>query len=152
MHAKMRIDFIFVTCNALKKHNLNNTCMTKEQAETFARDWIDSFNSHDIDAILAHYAEELEFYSPFIQLLGFNDTGKITNREDLRKYFLIGLKTYPDLNFKLHNVFAGINSCVLYYTSVNGRFAAEVFCVNNSGKAVTVYCNYTNDTSVYKHA
>ncbi len=117
--------------------------MNKHLAEKFAQEWINSWNNHQIDEILSHYADDVEFYSPFIPLLKFNETGIITNKADLKKYFEIGLNTYPDLHFQLHHYFVGIHTLVLYYTSVNGRMAAEVFELNEQGKAVKVYCNYT---------
>lgn len=117
--------------------------MDKQVAEQFAREWINSWNEHNIGAILSHYADSIQFYSPFIPLLKFNETGVITNKDDLKKYFEIGLKTYPDLSFQFHDCFVGINTVVLYYTSVNGRIAAEVFELNEQGKAIKVYCNYS---------
>lgn len=123
--------------------------ITTEHAKQFAEEWIHSWNSHSIDAIMQHYAENIEFHSPFIPLLKFNDTGMICDKQQLKDYFAVGLRSYPDLRFTLHNVFAGINTVVIYYTSVNGRMAAEVFELNANGKAVKVYCNYSMDRPVY---
>lgn len=117
--------------------------MDKQTAETFALEWINAWNTHDITAILSHYSDDVEFHSPFIPLLKFNETGMITGKADLKKYFEIGLNAYPDLHFQFHDCFVGINTLVLYYTSVNGRKAAEVFELNEQGKAVKVYCNYS---------
>lgn len=116
--------------------------MDKQAAEKFAQEWINAWNKHQIDEILSHYADDVEFYSPFIPLLKFNETGIITNKSDLKKYFEIGLNTYADLHFQFHHCFIGIHTLVLHYTSVNGRMAAEVFELNEQGKAVKVYCNY----------
>lgn len=123
--------------------------MTEQQAKTFAEQWIHSWNSGDLDAILEHYGDEIEFYSPMIALLKFNDKGLIRDKKELKAYFQLGLNAYPDLNFKLHNVFAGVNTLVLYYTSVKGRMAAEVFEINDQGKAKRVYCNYSMNHSNY---
>jgi len=121
--------------------------ITTETAKQFALDWINSWNSHNISSIMEHYANDINFYSPFIPLLKFNDTGIITNKEQLKEYFNIGLKAYPDLTFKLHNVFIGIDTVVIYYTSVSGRIASEVFELNENAKAVKVFCNYTSEQS-----
>lgn len=117
--------------------------ISEETAKHFAVQWINAWNSHSIENILEHYDEEIEFYSPLIPLLKFNDEGVIRNKSDLKKYFEIGLKAYPDLNFKFHHCFVGINSVVLHYTSVNGRIAAEVFEFNGKGKVSRVLCNYS---------
>ena len=33
-------------------------------AEEFARDWVESWNSHDLERMLAHYADDFEMTSP----------------------------------------------------------------------------------------
>lgn len=123
--------------------------ITEKQASNFAQDWINSWNSHQLNAIMEHYADEIEFYSPFVPLLKFNGTGLITSKNELARYFKTGLDAYPDLEFKLHNVFTGIDTVTLYYTSVNGRMAAEVFQLNGNGKAKRVFCNYSHHSSSY---
>lgn len=117
--------------------------ITEETAKEFATQWLNAWNSHNIDNILEHYANDIEFYSPLIPLLKFNDEGIIRNKTDLKKYFEIGLNTYPDLHFQFHHCFVGVNSLVIYYTSVNGRLSAEVFELNENSKAKRVLCNYT---------
>lgn len=81
--------------------------MTQEQALHFADEWIGAFNAHDLDAIMAHYADKLEFYSPLIPLLKFNETGCITSKGDLERYFQVGLSTYPDPAFYPAPCFCG---------------------------------------------
>ena len=123
--------------------------MNQEQAEQFVYQWIAAWNAHDLHSILEHYADELEFYSPVIIQLNINQTGCITNKRELSGYFQTGLNVYPDLRFKLHNFFVGVNTIVVYYTSVNGRMATEVFGLNVGGKAEKVFCNYTVNPSRY---
>lgn len=123
--------------------------ITIEIAKDFALEWIHSWNSHDLNSIMEHYDSNIEFHSPFIPLLKFNDTGIINSKVELKKYFKIGLDAYPELRFKLHNVFTGLDTITVYYTSVNGRMAAEVFHLNDKHKAVKVFCNYSNNSSIY---
>lgn len=104
---------------------------------------LNAWNSHDINSILEHYDNNVEFYSPLISLLNFNKDGVIQNKADLKTYFEIGLNAYPDLHFQLHHCFVGVDSFVIYYTSVKGRLAAEVFELNENNKAKRVLCNYT---------
>ena len=40
--------------------------MSMQFALHFAEDWIASWNSHDLDRILAHYAQDFEMSSPLI--------------------------------------------------------------------------------------
>lgn len=121
--------------------------IANETASKFVAEWINAFNAHDLPKILHHYDDDIGFYSPFIPLLKFNEEGVIRSKKDLERYFATGLSAYPDLHFTLHNYFTGINTVVIYYTSVNGRLAAEMFRLNAEGKAVEVFCNYSVEPS-----
>ncbi|MDB5243138.1 MAG: CbbQ/NirQ/NorQ/GpvN family protein [Spirosoma sp.] len=116
--------------------------MTQQDAHQWAQEWIRAFNAHDLNAILDHYADELAFYSPLIPLLTCNESGCITSKDDLERYFRVGLSTYPDLHFTLQTVFVGIDTLVIQYTSVNARLASEVVQLNEQGKAQKVFCHY----------
>ncbi len=37
-------------------------------AQKFAKDWIDSWNSHNLDDILSHYSDDIEITTPMIRL------------------------------------------------------------------------------------
>ncbi|MEQ9619162.1 MAG: nuclear transport factor 2 family protein [Deltaproteobacteria bacterium] len=100
--------------------------ITKEAAEQFAKEWIESWNRHDIDSILSHYAADVEFSSPFVVKLIGETSGTIEGKEELRSYFKKGLEAYPDLQFWLLKVLAGVKSVTLYSRSVRGMLAAEI--------------------------
>ncbi|MBO0935521.1 nuclear transport factor 2 family protein [Fibrella sp. HMF5335] len=117
--------------------------LTQENATQFATNWLRAFNAHDLDAILEHYTDDVEFHSPFIRLLEVNESGCVRGKEALRHYFQRGLTAYPDLHFTLHEVLAGIDTLVIYYTSVTNRLAAEVFQLDDAGRAQKVLCHYT---------
>jgi ketosteroid isomerase-like protein len=38
--------------------------MTEEQAQDFAKHWIDAWNAHDLEEIMTHYEDEVELTSP----------------------------------------------------------------------------------------
>ena len=115
------------------------------EAERFARDWIEAWNSHDLEAILAHYADEVELTSPFVvQVLG-DPSGTIRGKDNLRMYFAMGLSMFPDLSFYLIQAFTGVSSLVLHYRSVNDTMAAEVMVLNPSGKGIKVMAQYLAD-------
>jgi len=117
--------------------------ITEDFCKQFADEWINAWNSHDLDRIMNHYAEELEFYSPLIIKLNINPDGRITHKTDLREYFKIGLEKFPDLHFSLQHVLVGLNSVVLYYGSVNNTLSAEFMLFNEEGKISQVRAHYT---------
>ncbi len=49
-------------------------------AEHFARDGIDSWNSHDLQRILSHYADDFEMSSPVIIQLADEPSGTLRGK------------------------------------------------------------------------
>lgn len=108
-----------------------------------AQEWIHAWNSHDLDLILKHYHEDVEFSSPFIARLTHRADGTVRGRKELGEYFARGLAAYPDLHFKLVRVFSGVRSCVLEYQSVNGLQAAEFMELDANGLVRRVSAHYS---------
>jgi hypothetical protein len=95
--------------------------MNEQQANRLAQAWIDAWNRHDLDAILRHYAPDVEFTSPFVSALsGEQRPAPSMGREALTAYFRKGLQAYPDLHFELIRTLIGVDSLLLYYRSVKG--------------------------------
>ena len=116
--------------------------LTQTTAQAIAQTWIDSWNRHDLDDIMSHYAEAIEFSSPFIvQLIG-EPSGTLKDKAALRAYFAKGLAAYPDLKFELLHTLIGVNSLVLYYRSVRNNLAAELMVLNAAGQIVQVMAHY----------
>lgn len=113
-------------------------------AEEFAKAWISTWNSHDLDKIMAHYAEDVQFTSPFIVRLMNEPSGTLRGKDKLRPYFEKGLQTYPDLHFELIEVLEGVDSVTLYYHSVKNLMSAEVMFLDEKGKIVRVVAHYNN--------
>lgn len=113
----------------------------------FGRDWIRAWNDHDVDAILSHYDDEVEFRSPFVIQLFNEPTGLIRGKSRLREYFATGLSRFPDLRFELYQELRGVDSVVLYYRSVKNLLAAETMSFGPTGKIVRVSCHYAESTS-----
>ncbi|OJV14475.1 MAG: DUF4440 domain-containing protein [Dyadobacter sp. 50-39] len=118
--------------------------LTDESAQSFARQWIDAWNSHDLATIMDMYSDEIRFCSPYIIKLGMNAEGLITDKLELEKYFGKALGIYVDLHFELHEVLVGANSLILYYQSVNNRMAAELMELDDSGKIILVKAHYNS--------
>lgn len=96
-------------------------------AAQFAEEWIASWNSHDLDRILAHYSEDFVFSGPFVSRVTGVTTGVLNGKDAVRKYWTRALELVPDLRFELVNVLLGIYSIVLYYQNRQGLLNAESF-------------------------
>lgn len=116
--------------------------MTAEQAWDFANDWISTWNSHDLEAILSHYDDAVELTSPVAARLLALPDGKVIGKANLRAYFRRGLEAYPQLRFELQDVLVGLSSVVLYYKNQSASHTAEFMEFSAEGKVVRVVANY----------
>ena len=92
----------------------------------FAKDWLAAWNAHDLDALLAHFTDDVVFTSPVaVQLLTDSD-GVIRGKQALRAYWTEGLRRIPDLRFELVGVYAGIGAIVINYRNHKGGLVNEV--------------------------
>lgn len=116
--------------------------ISPSQAEALAESWLAAWNAHDIEMIMAHYAENVEFESPFVTALLNKANGKINGKAELEAYFLRGLANYPTLHFQLLYVLSGVASVTLVYKSVNHLLAAEVMEIDSGGQVFRVMAHY----------
>ncbi|HEX5898913.1 MAG: nuclear transport factor 2 family protein [Solirubrobacteraceae bacterium] len=117
--------------------------ISHEQADRFATEWIGAWNAHDLDAIVAHYAEDVVFVSPFVSALTGEESARIEGRAGLREYFGRGLEAFPDLHFELYTALPGVSSIALHYRSVGGRLAIETMEVDADGFVVRAAAHYS---------
>jgi len=116
--------------------------ITEADARQFAKDWVVAWNSHDLDAIMAHYGPDVILTSPVAARLLSDPSGTVTGREALRIYFQRGLEAYPNLAFDLVDVMWGLSSVVLCYVNQKGTHTAEFMEFDASMKVIRVFANY----------
>jgi hypothetical protein len=114
--------------------------MNDAEALQFARRHIETWNSHNLDAIVGLYAESVELVSPVAAAL--RGSAEVRGHKDLREYFAQGLKKYPALRFDLvHTFLCGSSVTIVYYGPV-GKLAAEVMFLGKDLKIERVYAHY----------
>jgi hypothetical protein len=116
--------------------------LTESQVRQFAGDWLRAWNSHDLDAIMSHYAPEIALTSPVAARLLNDPSGAVRGQLALRDYFKRGLEAYPNLTFELLDVMWGLSSVVLYYKNQNGTTSGEFMELDANLKVVRVVANY----------
>lgn len=117
--------------------------LTSQFAEQFAADWIDSWNSHNLDRILAHYTDDFEMSSPIIATVAGEPSGVLKGKQAIAAYWGKALERFPGLKFELHQVYTGAVSVVITYRNVTrGTDAAELFYFNAAGKVYRAAGNY----------
>ena len=111
--------------------------ITPDWAQAFAREWIESWNSHDLDRILSHYTDDFEMRSPLIRERGFSPDGVLQGKDQIRVYWAKGLQAVPPLRFELLRIYIGASSLAITYQSVGRREVTEVVVFNDQGKVVS---------------
>lgn len=113
-----------------------------EIARSHAESWIDAWNRHDLDAIMDHYADDIELRSPYIARLLNQPDGIIRGKEAVRAYFVRGLQANPFLHFELLHVLYGVDSLTIFFRRETGAYAAEWTMLDASGKSASVRAQY----------
>lgn len=115
----------------------------KSFAEHFAADWIDSWNSHDLERILAHYDDDFEMSSPYIPKIAGEPSGTLRGKAAIGAYWNKALELIPDLHFELITTLVGVDSITIYYKGAQERLVAEVFHFGSNQKVIKAYSHYT---------
>ncbi|MEZ4366188.1 MAG: nuclear transport factor 2 family protein [Kofleriaceae bacterium] len=118
------------------------------RALAFAHEWIRAWNAHDLERILAHYAEAIEFTSPRAAELVPGSGGVIRGKAALRAYWALGLARSPDLHFVLEDVFATVDGASLLYRNQRGQRVAETCGWDADGKVVRSIAAYAPPAAI----
>lgn len=110
----------------------------------FAKDWVASWNAHDLEAILNHYSEEIVLYSPMIARVTGAPDPSLSGLDALRTYWRRALELTPELHFDLEAVLAGADSLTILYTNHRGRRSAETFVFNATSKVAFSVATYAD--------
>jgi ketosteroid isomerase-like protein len=103
-----------------------NRGMTAADAQRFARSWVESWNAHDLEAVLAHFADDVVFTSPVAARIVPGSDGTVRGKDALRAYWAAGLAATADLRFELESVFAGVEAVVIVFRNQAGAQRCEV--------------------------
>ena len=108
--------------------------MDAPHADAFATGWVQAWNRRDLEAVLAHYAEDVQFQSPLVVRLLGDPHGTIHGKEELRSYFKKAFAAYPgELQIALLGAYHGLQSRLIHFEA-RGRRAVEVMELDAEGK------------------
>jgi uncharacterized protein (TIGR02246 family) len=119
--------------------------MTPETIAAFAQNWIDAWHRRDLEAVLAHFADDARFTSP--RALATVGTATVIGKDALRNYWQAALAGIETLQFSLdHTVWdPERQELVLVYTSaIDGRRlrACEFMRFGPAGRIVEAEAMY----------
>jgi len=108
--------------------------MEPQDVLAFAQHWIQAWKDRDVEALLAHYTDDVEFHSLLaVKLLG-DASGTVVGRQKLGEYFRKALALFPgELDIELLGVYRGVDSVIVHF-QILGRRGAEVMELDQAGK------------------
>jgi hypothetical protein len=111
-------------------------------AQTFAAEWVEAWNTRDLDRVLLHYAPEIELISPTALRVVPESGGIIVGLSALRAYWTKALAGIPDLHFDLVEVLETVSGCTLLYRNQKQQTVSETFFWNEQGLVVKTSSSY----------
>ena len=119
--------------------------------EDLRRHWDDGWNAGDLATIMAPFATDVVFSSPFVpRLTGDQATTTLEGYDALRSYVEHALRRTPGIRYTLNATYSGTDAVILVYTchAPDGtvRRGADSMRVNRAGKVVEWRCHYSRDS------
>ncbi len=92
-----------------------------------------AWNAHDLDAVLVHFRDDVEFTSPVAAQVVPGSGGVARGKAALREYWEAALKVFPDLHFDVLDVYRGESTLVINYRNHRGELVNEVLTFDGDG-------------------
>lgn len=105
--------------------------MQGSNAIEFAQGWASAWNARDVEAVLAHFDEDVSFVSPVARKIGFALDGIVQGKTALRRYWQAALAGNPTLHFRVRDVFQGIDTIAILYSNQHGTDRIEFLRFRN---------------------
>jgi ketosteroid isomerase-like protein len=94
----------------------------RESAEEFARQWAVSWNRRDIEAVLAHFHDDVVFTSP--TALAVTGNAVVHGKAALRSYWTAAMSRIGSLHFTVERVLWDAQSrelAIVYRAAIDGK-------------------------------
>jgi len=113
--------------------------MTNDDARAFAAQWAEAWNRRDIEQVLAHFHDDVEFTSP--TALAVMGAPTVRGKRALRDYWTRALASLSSLRFTLDRVVWDAESrelAIIYTSETDGkaRRVSENLGFNAAGQVV----------------
>jgi hypothetical protein len=107
--------------------------MPTPEPNSYADRWVRDWNAHDVEAVLAHFTDDVVFTSPVAARLLPETGGVVRGKDALRHYWTAALGQQPDLHFEVIGVYRGSSTLVINYRNHRGQLVNEVLTFDGDG-------------------
>ncbi len=106
------------------------------------RDWIAAWNARDLEGVLSLYAADSQMTSDRIPAMGFDPSGALRGKDNIRTYCAKALSLRPRLHFELIDTYVSPDSIVVFYQNELGAKICEYLRLTAEGKIVQGSANH----------
>jgi hypothetical protein len=114
----------------------------RAQAVTAAQQWLDAWNAHDPERVVAHFADDVVISSPLAARLRPGSNGVLRGRDEVLSYYRDGLAAVPDLHFTLIEVCTGVDELTIVYRNHRDTVVTETLVAGADGRVREVRVGY----------
>jgi hypothetical protein len=100
--------------------------MDHKIARSFSEQWLEAWNSHNLEAVLSHFSDDVVFSSPLAAQMLEGCDGVVHGKAALRHYWAEGLRRGPELHFEVESLYTGVHTLVINYRNQRGCLVNEV--------------------------
>ncbi|MBF6078735.1 YybH family protein [Nocardia beijingensis] len=112
------------------------------EARAHADAWLAAWNARDLDAIMACYADDVDFVASTVTRRWGKPDGRLRGKSELRRHFESGLRLAPDLSFTEEALLTNPGGYALLYRRENGNRVLDVVELDQHGHAAYVHAFY----------
>ncbi len=117
-------------------------CNVHLDAVKFSHEWVRAWNTHDVEAVLAHFDDQVVFTSPVALELFPQTGGVVRGKAALHGYWIAALTRIPELKFAVESVYQGIDTLVINYRNQAGGLVNEVLRFTNENLVIEGHGTY----------
>jgi hypothetical protein len=112
------------------------------EARAHADAWLAAWNAHDLEAIMACYADNVDFVASTVTRRWGKPDGRLRGKPELRGHFELGLQLAPNLTFTEEALLTNPGGYALLYRRENGNRVLDVVELDQDGHAARVRAFY----------
>jgi ketosteroid isomerase-like protein len=114
----------------------------RRDALELAQEWLDAWNAHDPERVVAHFADDVRVRSPLADRLRPGSNGVLRGKDSVLSYYRDGLAAVPDLRFTLVEVCVGVDEVTIVYRNQRDALVTEAFTLGEAKTATDVRVSY----------
>ena len=119
-----------------------NVTIERNTALELAQEWLEAWNAHDPERVVARFADDVVVRSPLVEQFRPGSRGVLRGKAEALSYYRDGLAGVPDLRFTLVEVCVGVDDVTIVYRNHRSAIVTEALTLGDDRTAVAVRVSY----------